>query len=121
MALAVGMALTVKSAEWPWSVAVPSVMSKETLASSRVFLWIPPTCERARAVVVGSHNMLAELGFAEVWIPPPLGGQTQFGVAERARLEELFGLLAKTSGYDELEHVPAVPLGHSAMADFSAS
>ena len=120
------------AAEWPWSVAVPSVTSAETRSAPRAFLWIPPTCERVRAVVVGQHNMLeeplfesaafrramAELGFAEIWITPPLGGQAQFGAAERAQFEEAFGLLAKASGYDELARVPVVPLGHSALADF---
>jgi len=120
------------AAEWQWSVPVSSVTSEETKEPPRAFLWIPPTCERVRAVVVGQHNMLeeplfesavfrktlAELNFAEIWISPPLGGQEQFGEREQALFEEMLSRLADASGYDELAQVPRVPVGHSAMADF---
>ena len=120
------------AAEWQWSVTVASVTSDETKEPPRAFLWIPPTCERVRAVLVGQHNMLeeplfenptfraalSELAIAEVWITPILGGQTQFGESEKAHFEELFKLLAAESGYDELAHAPVIPIGHSAMADF---
>ena len=125
-------ALPLVAAEWQWSVPVASVISEETKEPPRAFLWIPPACERVRAVVVGQHNMLeepvfehpafrtalAELGIAEVWITPSLGGQAQFGESEKAHFEELFRLLAAESGYAELAHAPVVPIGHSAMADF---
>jgi len=120
------------AAEWQWSVPVASATSDETQGPPRAFLWIPPTCERVRAVVVGQHNMLEEplfenpafraglstLGIAEVWITPALGGQSRFGAAERALFEGLFRLLAEASGYGELAHAPLVPVGHSALADF---
>ena len=125
-------ALPLCAAEWQWSVEVPSVTSEETKAHPRAFLWIPPTCERVKAVVVGQHNMLeepllespafraalAELGFAEVWVTPILGGQAAFGEAERRLFEEMLRMLAAESGYDELAGAPVVPVGHSAMADF---
>ena len=125
-------ALGSRAAEYQWSVAVTSVTSDETQGAPRAFLWIPPTCERVRAVVLGQHNMLeeplfenpifraalAELGIAEVWITPILGGQAQFGEREKAQFEELFRLLAAESGYAELAHAPVIPIGHSAMADF---
>ena len=120
------------AAEWQWSVPVASVVSDETKEPPRAFLWIPPICERVRAVVVGQHNMLeeplfenptfraalSELGIAEVWITPILGGQAQFGENEKAHFEEMFRLLAAESGYAELTYAPVVPIGHSAMADF---
>ena len=125
-------ALPLAAAEWPWSVEVPSVISGETQAPPRAFLWIPPACERVRAVVVGQHNMLeepllespdfraalAELGFAAVWVSPILCGQAAFGEAERKPFDEMLRLLAAESGYGELADAPVVPVGHSAMADF---
>src|SRR4051812_6560737 len=70
--------------EWQWMVPVDSVVSKETNANPNAFLWIPPGCKQVRGVVVGQHNMieegifehpafrkvLAEIGFAEIWITP---------------------------------------------------
>jgi hypothetical protein len=44
-----------RAAEWQWS--VPD-------AGSQVYLWIPPNCERVRAVVVSNHNM-TEQGMLE--------------------------------------------------------
>ena len=120
------------AAEYQWSVPVASVISDETREPPRAYLWIPPTCEHVRAVIVGQHNMLeeplfenltfraalAELGIAEVWISPSLCGQAQFGEKEQAQFEELFRLLAAESGYAELVQAPVIALGHSAMADF---
>src|SRR5215210_4540692 len=74
------------AAVWQWSVPVESVTLTETNDHPRAFLWIPPNCQRVRAVVVGQHNMeeepifehprfraaLTDLGFAEIWITPPL-------------------------------------------------
>lgn len=125
-------ALPLAAAEWQWSAEVPSVVSEETKEPPRAFLWIPPTCERVKAVVVGQHNMLeeplfespafraalSELGFAEVWVSPILGGQAVFGEADRAHFEEMLRLLAAESGYAELADAPVVPVGHSAMADY---
>lgn len=126
------LSVSAVAAEWQWSVAVPSVTSDETHQSPRAFLWIPPTCSRVRAVVIGQHNMLeeplfenpvfrktlSELGVAEVWISPILCGQAEVGAREAAQFDDMLRLLAEVSGYDELARVPVVPLGHSAMADF---
>lgn len=120
------------AAEYQWSVPVPSATSPETQAPPRAFLWIPPTCARVRAVVLGQHNMLeepileaprlrdelSELGMACVWITPILGGQAQFTETEEALFADMFRRLADVSGYTELAHAPVVPIGHSAMADF---
>src|SRR5262249_36922906 len=73
-----------RAVEWQWSVPVDSVVSPETNDHPRAFLWIPPTSQRVRAVVVGQHNMLEEgifehpilrrtlsnLGIAVVWVSP---------------------------------------------------
>lgn len=119
-------------AEYQWSVPMPSVISKETQGPPRAFLWIPPTCERVRGVVLAQHNMLeipvfesalfrkamAELNFAIVWITPPFGGSAKLDAADVAGFETMLRDLAGKSGYDELAAVPVVPMGHSAMAEF---
>src|ERR1700722_8580085 len=60
---------------WQWS--VPD-------GNARAYLWIPPNCQRVRAVVFANHNMieqgilehpilretLTRLGFAEAWETP---------------------------------------------------
>lgn len=120
------------AAEYQWSVELPSVSSEETKGPPRGFLWIPPDCQRVRGVVLGQHNMLeepvlehptfraalSELGFAEVWVTPPLGGQTKFGAEESLHFQEMFRALAEASGYSEMVDAPVVPVGHSAMAEF---
>ena len=76
--------LTAMAAVYQWSVPVSSVVSSETNDHPRAFLWVPPACQRVRAVVVGQHNMeeepifenpafrtsMADLGFAIVWVTP---------------------------------------------------
>jgi len=108
ISLAACLSFSLMASEWQWSVPVVSVTSDETKEPPRAFLWIPPTCQHVRAVVVGQHNMLeeplfenqtfrtalAELGIAEVWISPILGGQSRFGEHERATFGEMFRLLA---------------------------
>ena len=74
------------AAEWQWSVEMKGCVSKETGRPQEAFLWIPPTCERVKAVMVGQQNMSEEtlfhlpafreamerLGVALIWIAPEL-------------------------------------------------
>lgn len=120
------------AAEYQWSVPVTSVMSDETKDHPRAFLWIPPDCQRVRAVIVGQHNMLeegilehpamrralAEIGMAAVWISPALDGVFRFDQGAGEHFEEMMAALAQESGYSELEFAPIVPIGHSAMASY---
>jgi len=120
------------AAEYQWSVAVPGVTSDETHGAPRAYLWIPPNCQHVRAVVLGQHNMLeepvlehpdfraamTELGIAEVWVTPILGGQSRFDQGEGGHFEEMIRGLAAESGYAELTQAPVVVIGHSAMAEF---
>ena len=121
-----------RAAEYQWSVTVSSVVSGETKSPPRAFLWIPPTCQRVRAVVLAQHNMLeipllehpefrqamAELSFAIVWITPPPGGAEKFVEEDATHFEAALRALADASGYGELAEAPVVPIGHSAMAEF---
>lgn len=120
------------AAEWQWSVPVESVVSEETGAHPRAFLYIPPNVERVRAVIVGQHNMLeegilehpalrralAETGMAAVWVSPAFNGTFQAGKDAGEHFEKMMAALAKESGYEELALAPAIPIGHSAMAGY---
>ena len=111
------------AAAWQWSVPTER---------GHAFLWIPPTCQQVRAVVVGQHNMieqgilespilrqqLIKLGIAEVWIAPPFDGAFRFDQGAGDRFNAIMKALAETSGYSELEFAPIVPLGHSACASY---
>jgi len=121
-----------KAAEWQWSVPINSIISSETNAAPRAFLWIPPNCKQVRGVVVGQHNMLeegifehkafrkalADIGFAEIWVSPNLSVVFDYkGEAEKGFNEMMEGL-ADVSGYQELKFAPVIPVGHSAMASY---
>lgn len=118
-----GAALAAPASEWQWS--VPD-------GQARAYLWIPPDCERVRAVMVGNHNMLeqnllqhpemrrtlAEFGIAEVWVAPKLEMPFDFNKGAGEHFDRVMDALAKESGYDELRSVPVIPVGHSACATF---
>ena len=122
----------IHAAEWQWSVPVTSVTSGETNDHPRAFLWIPPQCQRVRAVIIGQHNMLeegilehpalraalAEEGIAEIWVTPAIDGVFRFDQGAGEHFEKMLAALAKESGYGELEWAPVVPIGHSAMASY---
>jgi hypothetical protein len=122
LGLLVAMPL-LRAAEWQWSVP---------MGNGRAFLWIPPTCERVRGVVMAQNNMiepgilehprfrqtLAELGFAEVFIAPPFDNVFRFDQGAGERFDAMMRALADVSGYDEVAWAPVVPMGHSACASF---
>lgn len=119
-------------AEWQWSVPVTAVVSDETDRHPQAFLWVPPSCNRVKALVVGQHNMceetlfenplfrreMEEAGIALVWISPILDFPWDVTNGCNDALLEALDSLAEVSGYSELAYAPIVPLGHSAMATF---
>ena len=122
----------IQASVWQWSVKVPGVVSGETNDHPRAFLWIPEDCKQVRAVIVGQHNMteedifeqpkfrkeLSRLGIAEVWVTPGFNFIFDFNNGAGEQFEEMMKLLAKESGYTELEFAPAIPIGHSACASY---
>ena len=122
----------IQAAEWQWSLPLQGVVSAETGAAPRVYLWIPPASERLRGVVVGQHNMseeqlfehplfrrrMAALDFAIVWITPILDMSWNPESGCQQVFDRMLADLAAASGYDELAEVPVVPVGHSAQATF---
>ena len=120
------------AAEWQWSVEVKGCVSKETGHPQEAFLWIPPTCGRVKAVMVGQQNMSEEtlfhlpafreamerLGIALIWIAPELNQAWDVSTGVQQVFDTMLSDLAEVSGYDELVSVPIVPIGHSAQATF---
>lgn len=129
MILAIGKLYAV---EWQWSVSVDKMISPETGKHPQAFLWIPPACERVRAVMFGQHNMseetlfkkacfrdsLAALDIALVWITPGLDQRWNVTTGVQEVFDKMLADLAEVSGYTELVDVPIVPIGHSAQATF---
>jgi len=117
---------------WQWSAKVNSMVSQETNDHPQVFLWIPENCKQIRGIVFGQHNMIeegimenpyfrkvmAEIGFAEVWVTPVVSWTYDRAKNEDKFIDEMFKSLADVSGYQELAYAPIVPIGHSAMASF---
>ena len=124
------MTVQLHAAVWQWSVKVTEWVSDETKKNPVAFLYIPEDCRQVRGVVFGTHNMceepifehpafrqtLAELDLAVVWITPGLEQQWKEETGCRKAFDKMLADLAEVSGYDELQRVPIVPLGHSAMA-----
>jgi len=118
------------AADWQWSVPIVSATSSETNDHPRAFLWVPPDCKQLRGVVIGQHNMeeepilehsrfraaMSELGFAEIWVTPPLDLFFRFDQGSGEHFNEMMKALAAESGYSELEFVPVALIGHSAAA-----
>ncbi len=127
-------ALPMRAADWQWSVELAANAPGNSSAHPRAFLWVPPDCQRVRAVVVGQNNMiepgilehpefraaLAKLGVAELYIAP--GFDNWQDAANNDSANKIFSALLKQladeSGYGELEFAPVIPIGHSAMASF---
>ncbi len=117
---------------WQWSVEVTSVVSGETNAHPRAFLWIPENCKQVRAVIVGQHNMseenifehprfrkaMSKLGIAEVWVTPAIDMVFDFNKEAGEKFEGMSSALAAESGYSELAFAPVIPIGHSACASY---
>jgi hypothetical protein len=117
---------------WQWSVPVESVTSSETQDHPRAFLWVAPECKRLRGLVIGQHNMeeemifenpafrkaMAELNFGIVWATPAVDLFFRFDKGSAEHFDKMLAALATESGYDEIQQVPIVPLGHSAAASY---
>lgn len=125
-------ALFATAQEWQWSVQLKGFISSETGKEPTAFLWIPSDCHQLRAVMVGKHNMseetlfemprfreaLSRMGIGLVWITPGIDQQWDVTKGTQEIFNRMMNDLAEVSGYSELEHIPVVPVGHSAMATY---
>jgi hypothetical protein len=118
---------------YQWSASITPVGPTENKTDPKAYLWIPPNCKEVRGIVIGEHNMeeapmfehpsfrktLTDLGFAEIYITPPMGSMHfRFDKGAGESLEKLLKEFAQKSGYAELETAPLIPVGHSAAASF---
>lgn len=116
-----------RAAAAPYQFAVPLPEDR------RALLWIPPGCGRLRGTVFALSNLL-EPGFLEsprlraacareqlclVWIVDGAGnttlsGEFNYREGHADTLTRALALLARESGYAEIEHAPLLAFGHSA-------
>lgn len=122
-----------EEAVYQWAVEVKGIVSKETKAAPRAYLWLPPATVKAKGLVLAQHNMLEEPVFAHpafraelakadvglVWITPMvMQAWDKLADAELAAFENVLRALGEKSGHPELASVPLAPFGHSAMATY---
>ena len=122
-----------EEAVYQWAADVTGIVSKETKAAPRAYLWLPPSTVKAKGLVLAQHNMLEEPVFAHpafraelakadvglVWITPMvMQAWDKLADAELAAMEEAIRELGDRSGHPELGTVPLAPFGHSAMATY---
>lgn len=124
--------LSTVAVEWQWSVRLKNYISPETGKEPTAFLWIPSDCHQLRAVMIGKHNMseetlfemprfrkaLSRMGIGLIWITPGIDQRWDVTKGTQKIFNQMMKDLAEVSGYSELEHVPVVPVGHSAMATY---
>ena len=99
-----------------------------TNRTATAYLWIPPTCQRVRGVLVAGRNVpehwlvghpdiraaCADSDLAIAWFCPTFyPGAVKDGKRHGEFLQQLLAKLATQSGYDELATVPWLPMGES--------
>ena len=120
---------------YQWGVEVDGVVSRETKAPPRAYLWIPEACKELKAVVISNDNMLEEPLFSEpsfrknlaeadcgiIFVTPGFQGMNERFDLEKDKpiVAALLKKLADESGYSELKDKTLLaPLGHSAWSDW---
>ena len=116
------------AAEAVYQFAVP-------VAHRTAYLWLPPNCGKVRGVLVAFANLTerqwledplirttsTDECLGDIWIGPGdetlLNADLKPGAAEA--LLDMFRDLARQSGFQELEWVPVIPMGHSAHGQFA--
>ena len=120
------------SGMYQYSVALSGYISTETGKAPIAFLWIPEECKRVKAVVFAQQNMTEEMIFKSpvfqqrmkemsiglIWVAPWFTQNWDPTTGCQQMFVEMMVGLAGQSGHQELEHVPVIPLGHSAQATF---
>ncbi len=96
--------------------------------SATAYLWIPPTCNRVRGVLVAGRNVpehwlvghpairqaCADSDLAILWCCPSFfSPAVKDGTHHAQFLQQLLNTLAVQSGYDEIAIVPWLPIGES--------
>jgi hypothetical protein len=115
------------AADWQFAIDVPGTKSK-------VFLWIPPACQKVRGIILGQQVILenkvledpiirqaaADENLAIALICPGCLGYFDYKTQPVAKmLQDILDSLAKESGYDEIGQAPLLTIGHSGNGIFA--
>jgi hypothetical protein len=115
---------------WQWSIPVKGGLNNQ--GQPWAYLWIPEDCSKVRGLILVQNNMeelsivenqqfrdsMQSIGFGEIWIAPAFRPYFNIQEGDKELLLQILKDLADRSGYDEINNVPLVPIGHSAMANF---
>jgi hypothetical protein len=131
LALAVLTALAL----YPASAADWQFVVDSGVKNGRVFLWIPPDCDRVRGVILGQQVILEKCALEDpqvraaaareklaiAFIVPAAIGYDEFGPEGKgaAVLQGILDRLAQASGYEEIAQAPFLTIGHSGGAIFA--
>lgn len=116
---------------YQWCVKMPGILADETNDNPEAWLWLPDTCTRVNAIMFSQQNMteetifnsprfreqMSKLGVGIVWVAPGIDQQWDVRKGTQQVFDRMISDLSTASGYD-LNHVPVIPIGHSAMATF---
>ena len=120
------------SVVWQYSVDIYNATGGSGQGIPRAYMWIPPKCTKVRGMVLGQSNMqessvlenpafrdsMASIGFGCLYITPRLGNYFNVQEGDNIVFLKIMSDLANLSGYKELNYIPFVPIGHSALANF---
>ncbi|MGI6224448.1 MAG: hypothetical protein ACOYJG_12735 [Prevotella sp.] len=118
--------------DYQWCVGLINSSPECSSPNQKAYLWIPERCVHLDAVIFSQKNMseelllrnknfrqqLAELNFGIVWVAPAFDHSWLQEKGSGRIFESMMHDLASVSGYSELDSIPVIPLGHSAMATF---
>ncbi len=119
-----------QAVDWQFAVDIPGTKN------SKAFLWIPPTCQLVRGIILGQQVILenkvledpiirqaaADENLAIVLICPGCVGYYDYASKDSTvvkTLQDMFDSLAKESGYDEIAQAPLLTIGHSGNGIFA--
>lgn len=119
-----------QNAVWQWSVNMPQSFNKK--GEPRAYLWIPPACSSLSGLVLAQHNMeeisileseefrkaMADIDFGIIWINPMFDVSFNFTKGAGEQLNKALTDLAEKSGYNEIDTIPYLAIGHSAAASW---
>jgi hypothetical protein len=114
----------VKRQDWQWRTTVSLIDNKGNKYTANPYLWIPPTCKKIKAVMVMSTAVIeqtmvedpdiravcAKHNIAIMWSSDQI---YRDDVTITSQIEQILAAFARISGYDELNTIPWIPVGHS--------
>lgn len=126
MLVGANWASLVGAADWQWAI------DTGVKTHGKAFLWIPPTCEQVRGLIVGQQVILEKLALEDpqiraaatrqhlaiLFIVPGAIAYDDFGSDGKGEetYNKIVGELAGISGYAEIAQAPFLTIGHSGGA-----